>query len=132
HCEILSKNKRVTDEDGIWTGARRWQVRLQVEVASVHGVRHLPSTIVLGANKGLVFYHGMPKLCRNCGALGQLPAPCIVMKCKICVQDHLTRAFKQDRVCNLYGGGGHLFRNCPSSYANMQIGGGEWSESETN
>ncbi|MBN3295130.1 ZCHC3 protein, partial [Amia calva] len=118
HCEILSESKRVNDEDGVWTGARRWQVRLQVEVAAIGGVRHLPSTVVLGANRGLVFYHGMPKLCRNCGALGHLAAACTVIKCKVCGGEHLTRACKQERACNLCGGGGHLFRNCPSSYAN--------------
>ncbi|MBN3301959.1 ZCHC3 protein, partial [Amia calva] len=118
HCEFLPDSKRVMDEDGVWTGARRWQVRLQVEVTYIGGVRHMPSTIVLGANRVLVFYHGMPKLCRNCGALGHLATACTVIKCKICSQDHLTRACKQDSVCNLCGGGGHLFRNCPSSYAN--------------
>ncbi|MBN3300579.1 ZCHC3 protein, partial [Amia calva] len=118
HCEILSESKRVNDEDGVWTGARRWQVRLQVEVAAIGGVRHLPSTVVLGANRGLVFYLGMPKLCRNCGALGNLAAACTDIKCKVCGGEHLTRACKQERAGNLCSGGGHLFRNCPSSYAN--------------
>ncbi|MBN3306508.1 ZCHC3 protein, partial [Amia calva] len=118
HCEILSESKRVNDEDGVWTGARRWQVRLQVEVAAIGGVRHLPSTVILEANRGLVFYQGMPKLCRNCGALGHLAAACTVIKCKVCGREHLTWACKQERACNLCGGGGQLFRNCPSSYAN--------------
>ncbi|MBN3305625.1 ZCHC3 protein, partial [Amia calva] len=128
HCEILSESKRVNDEDGVWTGARRWQVRLQVEVAAIGGVRHLPSTVVLGANRGIVFYHGMPKLCSNCGALGHLATACTVIKCKVCGGEHLTRACKQERACNLCGGGGHLFRNCPSSYANRAqalVGSGE-------
>ncbi|MBN3306344.1 ZCHC3 protein, partial [Amia calva] len=60
----------------------------------------------------------MPKLCRNCGALGHLAAACTVVKCKVCGGEHLTRACKQERACNLCGGGVHLFRNCPSSYAN--------------
>ncbi|MBN3305639.1 ZCHC3 protein, partial [Amia calva] len=131
HCEILSESKRVNDEDGVWTSARRWQVRLQVrrqvEVAAIGGVRHLPSTVVLGANRGLVFYHGMPKLCRNCGALGHLAAACTVIKCKVCGGEHQTRACKQERACNLCGGGGYIFRNCPSSYANraQALGGVE-------
>ncbi|MBN3303057.1 ZCHC3 protein, partial [Amia calva] len=132
HCEIVSESKRVNDEDGVWTGARRWQVRLQVKVATIGGVRHLPSTVVLGANRGLVFYHGMPKLCRNCGALGHLAAACTVIKCKVCGGEHLTRACKQERACNLCGGGGHLFRNCPSSYANRAraLGGGGETENQ--
>ncbi|MBN3301526.1 ZCHC3 protein, partial [Amia calva] len=132
HCEILSESRRVNDEDGVWTGARRWQVRRQVEVAAIGGVRHLPSTVVLGANRGLVFYHGMPKLCRNCGALGHLAAACTVVKCKVCGGEHQTRACKQERACNLCGGGGHLFRNCPSSYANRAraLGGGGERENQ--
>ncbi|MBN3297337.1 ZCHC3 protein, partial [Amia calva] len=98
HCEILSESRRVNDEDGVWTGARRWQVCLQ--------------------NRGLVFYHGIPKLCRNCGALGHLAAACTVIKCKVCGGEHQTWACKQEKACNLCGGGGHLFRNCPSSYTN--------------
>ncbi|MBN3304947.1 ZCHC3 protein, partial [Amia calva] len=110
--------KRVMDEDGVWTSAQRWQVCLHVELATIGGVHHLPSTIVLGANRGLVIYHGMPKLCRNCGALGHLAAGCTVIKCKICGREHLTRTCKQERTCNLCGGGGHLFKNYLSSYAN--------------
>ncbi|MBN3298540.1 ZCHC3 protein, partial [Amia calva] len=118
HCEILSESKRVMDEDGVLTCARQWQVCLQVEMAAIGGVHHLLSTTVLRANRGLVFYHGMPKLCRNCGALGHLAIACTVIKCKICGREDLTRACKQERACNLCGGGGHIFRNCPSSYAN--------------
>ncbi|MBN3310388.1 ZCHC3 protein, partial [Amia calva] len=98
HCEILSDSRRVNDEDGVWTGARRWQMHLQVEMAAIGGV--------LGENRGLVFYHGMPKLCRNCGALGHLAAACTVIKCKVIGGEHQTRTCKQERACNQCCGGG--------------------------
>ncbi|KAJ7988603.1 hypothetical protein DPEC_G00325260 [Dallia pectoralis] len=69
YATIKSEGRRVLDEDQVWT-------------TGVGGVRHLPSTITLGNNRGSVHYYGMPKLCRNCGNLGHLAAACTA--CKIC------------------------------------------------
>lgn len=50
-CKIESVVRRVTDEDGVWTGARKWLVRLHPDDTGIGGVRHLPSTITLGQNR---------------------------------------------------------------------------------
>ncbi|KAJ7995659.1 hypothetical protein DPEC_G00246870 [Dallia pectoralis] len=83
-----SPERRVLDEDQVWTGGLKWLVQLKPDPTGVGGVRHLPSTITLGNNRGSVHYYGMPKLCRNCGNLGHLAAACTA--CKICQGDHLT------------------------------------------
>ncbi|KAJ7993923.1 hypothetical protein DPEC_G00259720 [Dallia pectoralis] len=76
---IKSEGRRVLDEDQVWTGGLKWLVQLKPDPTGVGGVRHLPSTITLGNNRGSVHYYGMPKLCRNCGNLGHLATAC-----KIC------------------------------------------------
>ncbi|KAJ8257372.1 hypothetical protein GJAV_G00184900 [Gymnothorax javanicus] len=120
--QVKSDARRVLDEDGVWTGARRWLVQLRPDPSAVGGVSHIPSTITLGRNRGAVFYHGMPKLCRNCGELGHLAAACTVVKCKTCGGEHETRACRDPKPCNLCGERGHLFRDCPLSYANRAKG----------
>lgn len=116
---VSSEGRKITDEDGVWTGARKWLVRLNVDPSGIGGVRHIPNSIVLGPNRGLVFYNGMPKLCRKCGELGHLAAACTVVKCRNCGAPHETSHCREERQCNLCGKKGHLFKDCPSSYANM-------------
>ncbi|XP_064160265.1 uncharacterized protein LOC135237264 [Anguilla rostrata] len=115
---VRSEARRVLDEDGVWTGARKWLVQLKPDPSAPGGVCHIPSTITLGRHRGVVFYYGMPKLCRNCGELGHLAAACTVVKCKSCGGEHETRACRDPKPCNLCGARGHLFRDCPLSYAN--------------
>ncbi|KAJ8014602.1 hypothetical protein DPEC_G00017340 [Dallia pectoralis] len=110
-----STERRVLDEDQVWTGGLKWLVQLKPDPTGVGGVRHLPSTITLGNNRGSVHYYGMPKLCRNCGNLGHLAAACTA--CKICQGDHPTADCTTTRPCNLCGVVGHFFRTCPRSYA---------------
>ncbi|KAJ7988693.1 hypothetical protein DPEC_G00311880 [Dallia pectoralis] len=88
YATIKSEGRRVLDEDQVWTGGLKWLVQLKPDPTGVGGVRHLPSTITLGNNRGSVHNYGMPKLCRNCGNLGHLAAACTA--CKICQGDHLT------------------------------------------
>ncbi|KAJ8000406.1 hypothetical protein DPEC_G00204490 [Dallia pectoralis] len=92
---VLQKGRRVLDEDQVWTGGLKWLVQLKPDPTGVGGVRHLPSTITLGNNRGSVHYYGMPKLCRNCGNLGHLAAACTA--CKICQGDHLTSDYTTTR-----------------------------------
>ncbi|KAG5845423.1 hypothetical protein ANANG_G00138900 [Anguilla anguilla] len=115
---VKSEARRVLDEDGVWTGARKWLVQLKPDPSAPGGVCHIPSSITLGRHRGAVFYYGMPKLCRNCGELGHLAAACTVVKCKTCGGEHETRACRDPKPCNLCGARGHLFRDCPLSYAN--------------
>ncbi|KAJ8002364.1 hypothetical protein DPEC_G00179110 [Dallia pectoralis] len=114
YATIKSEGRRVLDEDQVWTGGLKWLVQLKPDPTGVGGVRHLPSTITLGNNRGSVHYYGMPKLCRNCGNLGHLAAACTA--CKICQGDHPTADCTTTRPCNLCGVVGHFFRTCPRSY----------------
>uniref|UniRef100_A0A3P9AAI3 CCHC-type domain-containing protein n=1 Tax=Esox lucius TaxID=8010 RepID=A0A3P9AAI3_ESOLU len=114
HAQVDSDVRQIRDEDGIWTGARKCNITLRRDPAGT--IKHLPSTIMLGNNRGQVFYYGMPKLCRNCGATGHLAANCTVIRCKNCGDEHFTKDCTEQRKCNLCGNEGHVFRNCPTSY----------------
>lgn len=117
HCSV-QKGIEMRDQDGVRTGARRFYVKLRREETNGQ-LRHLPSTIQLGAVRGHVFYQGQPKECRRCGSLGHLVADCNVTFCRNCKSaNHATRDCDQARSCNLCGSNTHSFRGCPQSYAN--------------
>ena len=90
YARVNSGARRVLDEDGVWTGARKWLVQLTPDPSAVGGVQHIPSTINLGNHRGTVHYYGMPKLCRTCGHLGHLAAACTNIICRICRGEHPT------------------------------------------
>ena len=117
YCDVR-KIEPVKDQDGILTGARRAYVKLRRDQASGQ-LRHLPSTIQLGRERGSVFYQGQPKMCRKCGSLDHLAAACDAIYCSRCrTATHSTRECTAPTRCNLCGSDGHTFSSCPQSYAN--------------
>ena len=117
YCDVR-KVEPVKDQDGILTGARRAYVKLRRDQASGQ-LRHLPSTIQLGRERGSVFYPGQPKMCRKCGSLDHLAAACNATYCNKCRKTtHSTRDCSEPMRCNLCGSEGHTFSSCPQSYAN--------------
>ncbi|KAL3045933.1 hypothetical protein OYC64_014062 [Pagothenia borchgrevinki] len=115
HCEVQNAIE-VMDIDGIKTGSRRFQVRLQRQEGVL---RHIPNTIQLGAFRGSVFYHGQPKECRKCGSLDHLAADCSRNICRICkATDHSSANCPTPVKCNLCSSENHRFKDCPHAYSN--------------
>ncbi|KAF3859138.1 hypothetical protein F7725_021537 [Dissostichus mawsoni] len=115
HCEVQNAIE-VMDIDGIKTGSRRFQVRLQRQDGVL---RHIPNTIQLGAFRGSVFYYGQPKECRKCGSLDHLAADCSRNICRICkATDHTSANCPTPVKCNLCSSENHRFKDCPHAYSN--------------
>lgn len=116
HCTILNTSL-MRDEDGIKTGASKFQVRLRKDAEGNY--HHLPALIQLGPIRGYVFYNGQPKECRKCGSLNHIAANCEMVICRHCnSKDHSSKDCQLPKKCNLCGAEDHRFRDCPHAYSN--------------
>uniref|UniRef100_A0AAR2JGH3 CCHC-type domain-containing protein n=1 Tax=Pygocentrus nattereri TaxID=42514 RepID=A0AAR2JGH3_PYGNA len=126
-CTVKGQPVKVVDEDGIWNCSWRVPIQQWEDPSSYLGLRHLPSMIVLGQNRGHIFYQGMPKLCRKCGKLGHVSG-CRDLNCKNCLgQGHLAKDCRDPGRCKNCGGEGHLAHCCPrhkATYAMVLAGAG--------
>ncbi|MBN3304491.1 ZCHC3 protein, partial [Amia calva] len=109
---------KMRDEDGIWGGARKYQIRLIMDPQIKGKVCHLPNTIHIGEKSGLILYKRMLRLCRRCQAGDHVMASCTAVIYNNCRGQHKMLAFKREICCNLCGTDGHTLRTCPKSYAN--------------
>ncbi|MBN3303466.1 ZCHC3 protein, partial [Amia calva] len=107
---VKGKSQKVVDVDGIWNCAWRVLIQQRPDPAEFGGLKAIPSQILLGMNRGLVFYQGEPKLCRKCGEHGHLADACEKLGCGKCREvGHGYADCTNERACNLCGETGHLF-----------------------
>ena len=119
-CTVKAEPTKHYDADGIWDCSWRVRVKQVPDPQSYQGLKQIPSVIMLGENRGYIYYAGQPKLCRKCGEHGHLVEACKNIVCGKCREiGHVFENCPNGRRCNLCGENNHLFRNCPKSFANI-------------
>ncbi len=126
YCETVKGGERLKDRFGIWTGKRRYLVKLRTDRSSSSssgGLVHPPGSFFIGSNRGFLHYPGQPVYCRRCGVQGHVKADCTGQRCRFCGSaEHIASACPEPKTCSLCGERDHLFRVCPSrqkTYASL-------------
>uniref|UniRef100_A0A9J8D6E7 CCHC-type domain-containing protein n=1 Tax=Cyprinus carpio carpio TaxID=630221 RepID=A0A9J8D6E7_CYPCA len=103
YCETVRGGERLKDRFGIWTGKRRYLVKLRADTASPGGLVHPPGTFFIGSNRGFLHYPGQPVYCRRCGAQGHVKADCTGQRCRFCGSaEHIATACPEPKKLAVY------------------------------
>ncbi|MBN3315079.1 ZCHC3 protein, partial [Atractosteus spatula] len=121
---------RFVDIQGaVWTGKRRYMVRLRPKLSGEEGVLHPPAYFSIGSNGGYLFYPGQPLTCKKCLQLGHIAANCPGGVCRRCgAAGHEAKTCGQIMTCDLCGSMDHVYRTCPrkrKSFADIVKGPSE-------
>lgn len=116
HCDEVQDLAPIYDNHGFWIGGYNVHVKLH---SNNCGVIHLPNFLVIGRDRGYLFYAGQPRVCNKCGSNRHFGADCTKIKCSRCGEEgHFAKSCKFDVRCNLCNETGHLYNNCPKSEKN--------------
>ncbi|XP_064422299.1 zinc finger CCHC domain-containing protein 3-like [Latimeria chalumnae] len=106
----------IHDINDFWNGGYKVRVRLST---IGNEIIHLPNTLLIGRNRGFLFYPGQPRKCYKCGEQDHFSAACKQIICRNCgVTGHSTKECRENIRCNLCNEEGHYYINCPRSARN--------------
>ncbi|MBN3312512.1 ZCHC3 protein, partial [Atractosteus spatula] len=112
--DIQGAGSKVLDPAKVWTGKRRYMVRLRPKPSGEEGVLHPPAYFSIGSNRGYLFYPGQPLTCKKCLQLGHIAANCPGGVCRRCgAAGHEAKTCGQIMTCDLCGSMDHVYRTCP-------------------
>ncbi|XP_031758958.1 uncharacterized protein LOC116411112 [Xenopus tropicalis] len=116
HCKVLTPLRMDIDNNGYWSGG--WCANVELIVR--HNVpHHLPNSLYIGSERGIVFYPGQPRACFKCGSYRHRARDCAVVRCSLCGGEGHTSKQCEDVKCNLCGHFGHPHRACPEALHNI-------------
>ncbi|KAJ1150569.1 hypothetical protein NDU88_003359 [Pleurodeles waltl] len=116
YSTIASGPNKVRDKRGIWNTTWQAIINLHKDPAGRDRLKHPPASFYLGGDEGRIRYPGQPFTCRKCQAVGHKGIDCPEKYCRICRQTgHETNRCTGKKVCNLCGGDGHTYYQCPKS-----------------
>nr|XP_006002506.1 PREDICTED: gamma-aminobutyric acid receptor subunit pi [Latimeria chalumnae] len=119
YCSILGALNPIQDSNGFWNGGYKVKVQLK---SKDNKIEHLPNTIVIGRDRGYLFYPGQPRTCRRCGSTKHFSTNCAVQVCNKCgKQGHITKDCPNIIVCNLCNIQGHTYAKCPMATKNLSL-----------